>query len=77
MEPGRSRTIDIEDFVALDEITHVAFGNKWLRALTGSEEGVEQAIPSGRYVSQGGRGFGFELTGDLQLGGPAAARRAR
>jgi putative ABC transport system permease protein len=23
-------------------------------------EGVEQAVPSGRYVSQGGRGFGFE-----------------
>ncbi len=35
-----SRTFE---FVALDEITHVAFGNKWLRALTGSEEGVEQA----------------------------------
>jgi uncharacterized ferritin-like protein (DUF455 family) len=31
------------EFVALDEITHVAFGNKWLRAVAGSEEGVERA----------------------------------
>lgn len=31
------------EFVALDEITHVAFGNKWLRAVAGSDEAVQRA----------------------------------
>lgn len=30
------------DYVTLDEITHVAFGNKWLRAIAGSEARLKQ-----------------------------------
>ncbi len=40
---GDEVTSELFEFVALDEITHVSFGNKWLRFLAGSEEKVKQA----------------------------------
>jgi len=39
---GDERTAAIWEFVAQDEIGHVAFGNKWIRYLAGSEEAVQR-----------------------------------
>lgn len=39
---GDEVTSELFDFVALDEITHVAFGNKWLRSVAGSESRIKQ-----------------------------------
>ncbi|PJG51258.1 hypothetical protein CVM73_32090 [Bradyrhizobium forestalis] len=39
---GDEATSLLFDYVTLDEITHVAFGNKWLRAIAGSEARVKQ-----------------------------------
>jgi uncharacterized ferritin-like protein (DUF455 family) len=38
---GDEITSDLFEFVALDEITHVSYGNKWLRSVAGSESRVK------------------------------------
>jgi uncharacterized ferritin-like protein (DUF455 family) len=38
---GDEITSELFEFVALDEITHVSFGNKWLRSVAGSESRVK------------------------------------
>lgn len=38
---GDEVTSELFEFVALDEITHVAYGNKWLRSVAGSEARVK------------------------------------
>lgn len=38
---GDEITSELFEFVALDEITHVAYGNKWLRSVAGSEARVK------------------------------------
>jgi uncharacterized ferritin-like protein (DUF455 family) len=39
---GDNLTSELFEFVALDEITHVSFGNKWLRRVAGSEARLKQ-----------------------------------
>jgi uncharacterized ferritin-like protein (DUF455 family) len=39
---GDETTSLLFEFVTLDEITHVAFGNTWLRAITGSDSRLKQ-----------------------------------
>ena len=41
-ESGDVLTQRMFQFIAADEVNHVAFGNKWLRALAGSEEAVRE-----------------------------------
>jgi uncharacterized ferritin-like protein (DUF455 family) len=38
---GDEITSELFEFVALDEITHVSFGNKWLRLVAGNEAKVK------------------------------------
>ncbi|GAA3973652.1 hypothetical protein GCM10023085_65190 [Actinomadura viridis] len=41
-EEGDYKTLMIFDYVVADEITHVGNGNRWLRRLIGSDEGLER-----------------------------------
>jgi uncharacterized ferritin-like protein (DUF455 family) len=39
---GDEITSELFEFVALDEITHVSFGNKWLRSIAGSDAKIQR-----------------------------------